>query len=55
MIARFYEFNKLNNTFISTFKQEGYNLKQRRETDDGNNELDEKEQKGYMKYNELMW
>jgi len=54
MVARYYEFNKINNTFISTFKQEGYNLKQRRETDDGENVLDKKEEVGYMKYNELM-
>ena len=54
MVARYYEFNKINNTFITTFKQEGYNLKQRREADDGENELDEKEEVGYMKYNELV-
>ena len=54
VIARFYEVNKINDTFISTFKQQGYNLKKKREQTDGDNQLDEKEQKGYVKYNELV-
>lgn len=54
MIARYHEYNKTNNTFITNYKQEGYNLKNNREQSDGNNKLDEKEQEGYIRYNELI-
>ena len=50
MIARFYEYHKVDTSFIQQFKQAGYNLKVKREKTDGDNQLDEKETKGFIKY-----
>lgn len=53
MVARYWEYNKIDTTFIAQYKQVGYNLKVKREKSDGENKLDEKEEKGYMTLEEL--
>ena len=43
MIARWLEINDPNSNFIKQFKQLGYNLKMKRDQNEGQNELDDKE------------
>ena len=50
MVARYMDINLPEHTTISTFKQSGYNLKVKREKQDKNNELDEKEKKNFKEY-----
>ncbi len=53
-VARWYEYNNIDNTFVQEFKQTAYDLKMKRQDIDGENELDSKEIKGYMRYEELI-
>ena len=44
MVARWLQINVENSSFISQFKQLGFNLKDKRDTQEGLNEMDDKEQ-----------
>jgi hypothetical protein len=47
MIARWLQLNKPNDTNITTFQQAGYNLKQKRDEKEGENQLDDKEKESF--------
>ena len=50
MVARWLDINLPENSTISSFKQAGCNLKVKREKNDKNNELDEKEIENQKEY-----
>ena len=50
MVARWLDINLPEHSTISTFKQAGYNLKVKREKNDTNNQLDQKEIEIYKQY-----
>ena len=50
MVARWLDINLPEHTTITTFKQSGYNLKVKREKQDKNNELDDKEKDNFKEY-----
>jgi hypothetical protein len=50
MVARYLTINKPKDNFIKLFQKEGHNLKIKRQDNDGNNELDEKEKEAFKPY-----
>ena len=51
MIARWLQLNKPNDTNITTFQQAGYNIKQKRDEKEGENQLDDTEKESYRDHN----
>jgi hypothetical protein len=53
LISKYMKYNNIESPYIEEYKQIAYDIKQKREKTDGDNELTNNEIKGYIEYNEL--